>query len=71
MMLIPKIGKPQAEVEGYRRVDSEQTYWGKNARTTKFNEVNFVLMKLSAWGIRNFFGMNRLEVCGNGLNEDS
>jgi len=48
MMLIPKIGKPQAEVEGYLRLGSEQTYWGKNARATKFNEVNFVLMKLSA-----------------------
>jgi hypothetical protein len=40
MMLIPKIGKPQAEVEGYRGLDSELTCWGKNARTTKVNEVN-------------------------------
>ena len=40
MMLNPKIGKPQAEVAGYRGLESEQTCWGKNARTTTIIEVN-------------------------------
>jgi hypothetical protein len=47
MMLIPKIGKPQAEVEGYRGLDSELTCWGKNARTTKLMGL-MSIMKLSA-----------------------